>query len=444
MRDYEWVRQSSSQYSSTVPEGGDCCTGSSLHPMNVHLSAPTCCCATCRWVPARLFLGSVCDLLPRRYVSHDHFLLKFNHCLIRSPLPPLPHAFLCLLKSLGMSFPHYPTNASQPYYRYMYNYLPHQPAAYPHPQNPNYGWPAPNNLAFNHPHHPHHPYAHIPHYSHVLSHANPGHSAYAPYNQQHFAAPHQYVQQPTPHRFEQPHPHNYQRHQRRPSHRHMDRYVAQARAGSRLPLKTVYLVRHGESTHNAQSHSYRRVGYNDASYLDAPLTLVGRGQAARLVHHLPTLDIELVVASPLRRATQTCFIATEKMSQPLLPLIHPLCIERLATAGDIGTPVSVLEKKYQYLDYSRLSPEDCWWWSPVGAQSRGQMESLKLLWKYQGSDRGMEPKDHFMKRVNDFRLWLLQRPETTIIVFSHGVFLMHLMGDRTTGFDNGEIRKLIL
>lgn len=72
------------------------------------------------------------------------------------------------------------------------------------------------------------------------------------------------------------------------------------------------------------------------------------------------------------------------------------------------------------------------------------MESLKLLWKYQGSNRGMEPKDHFMKRVNDFRLWLLQRPETTIIVFSHGVFLMHLMGDRTPGFENGEIRKLIL
>lgn len=231
---------------------------------------------------------------------------------------------------------------------------------------------------------------------------------------------------------------------RRVFNSNMDRYLLQAQTGIRLPPKTIYLVRHGESTHNAQSLYHLGADSNNAAYLDAPLTGVGQQQARALVNHMPRLGSQLIVTSPLTRATQTCLLATAAIPQPFSPLVHPLCAERVASVGDIGSPVRELQERFPALDYSRLGPNDCWWWTP-GGTTRGQSESLKHLWRYSpGAERAKEPHDFFLARVNAFRRWLLGRPETVITVFAHGVFLMQLMGPGTAHFRNAEVRRLVL
>lgn len=221
----------------------------------------------------------------------------------------------------------------------------------------------------------------------------------------------------------------------------MDRYMIQARTGERPPVKTVYLVRHGQSTHNAHALAAQGADLNDPRYIDAPLTALGEAQARALAPELraAALPIELVVTSPLIRATQTCLLACAASGLPN-PVVSPLCAEYLAFSGDIGSPVDHLQRVFPALDYA-LVPQGAWWWSPDDAPEKSQAASLALLRKHPvGAYKDCEPKAAFLKRVNDFRVWLLERPEKTIIVFAHGVFLTHLVDDGTR-FRNAEVKK---
>ena len=60
--------------------------------------------------------------------------------------------------------------------------------------------------------------------------------------------------------------------------------------------KRIFLVRHGEGTHNATG---------DGSKIDPLLTARGQAQAASLRGHLQLESCTLVVVSPLSRAVQT-------------------------------------------------------------------------------------------------------------------------------------------
>lgn len=225
----------------------------------------------------------------------------------------------------------------------------------------------------------------------------------------------------------------------------MDRFLVANRTGKRPPSKTIFLVRHGESTHNAHSLQRHGADLNDVRYLDAPLTQQGVQQARSIAPEIPGLHAELVVTSPLTRASQTCLYAIEHMPRPTQLLVHPLCIERLAYACDIGSPVSELEKRFPMLDYGRVRPKDAWWWTPPSTIRWGQMDSLMLLRRYPpGAYKDVEPTEAFRKRADDFRLWLLERPEKRIVVFAHGIFLTTLMGEGSERFRNAEIKKWIL
>ena len=51
-------------------------------------------------------------------------------------------------------------------------------------------------------------------------------------------------------------------------------------------------------------------------------------------------------------------------------------------------------------------------------------------------------------RAADFRRWLINRPERRVVVFSHGVYLRHLLApsprELAPSFDNCEMRKVVL
>lgn len=213
------------------------------------------------------------------------------------------------------------------------------------------------------------------------------------------------------------------------------------------PAKTVFLIRHGESMHNA--HSLLSVGadLNDMGYVDAPLTPEGVEQAKALQSTIPSLRAELIVTSPLTRATETCLHATSGLSPSVPTVVNHLCRERLAYSCDIGSNVTTLMTKFPDMDYGSIP--NIWWWTPPDGSAKTSMESLQILRSRppgahkQEWFKAVEPMKAFQKRVDEFRLWLLERPERRIAVFAHGVFNVKLIGDNSR-MGNCEVRKLIL
>jgi broad specificity phosphatase PhoE len=87
---------------------------------------------------------------------------------------------------------------------------------------------------------------------------------------------------------------------------HSPEYQEQTSAPSPATTPTLYLIRHGQAEHNVNpSHVSRR---------DTVLTDAGRFQAVKLRTALsdhPRCLIDVIVASPLRRALQTALIGFE-------------------------------------------------------------------------------------------------------------------------------------
>lgn len=75
-----------------------------------------------------------------------------------------------------------------------------------------------------------------------------------------------------------------------------------------INMKTVLLVRHGETLHNTQ-----RVFQSD----DAPLSDVGRRQIEKLLPNIEGEDFTIVLSSPLTRAIESAKIISDHKSIPL-------------------------------------------------------------------------------------------------------------------------------
>ena len=105
-------------------------------------------------------------------------------------------------------------------------------------------------------------------------------------------------------------------------------HQAASEDGSNRPAgessKTVHLIRHGQGYHNLLGELYQEMGiefsstgndlsvnnpYRREEVLDPPLTEVGRLQAKALRPITKDLSLEMVVVSPLSRATQTALLA---------------------------------------------------------------------------------------------------------------------------------------
>lgn len=70
----------------------------------------------------------------------------------------------------------------------------------------------------------------------------------------------------------------------------------------------VYFVRHGESEGNKN---------NRHQTAEEPLTPYGKAQARKVAKRLTKLDIDLIYASPMRRAQQTAKIIQKKIGKPI-------------------------------------------------------------------------------------------------------------------------------
>ena len=207
--------------------------------------------------------------------------------------------------------------------------------------------------------------------------------------------------------------------------------------------KVVYFIRHGEGFHNVAQREWRAAKKdsepytvaNDPGfgYVDAELTDVGVGQAKALRPRFAAMAVapELVVVSPMRRATQTALLAIGDLAPRPRVLANEDCHE---TGGrhtcDKRLSRSELRAHFPDVDYGDLAAEDDPLWD---AEARESATGIAA-------------------RAARFATWLEGRPERRVVVAAHSGFLLAFFNavlttdtdEARSWFGTGECRCLAL
>ncbi len=113
------------------------------------------------------------------------------------------------------------------------------------------------------------------------------------------------------------------------------------------------LLRHGESEFNRHFSVTRR----DPGIRDPTLTERGRAQVEAAAAALAGMAISRIIVSPYTRALETAAPLAGLLGVPVA--VKPLVRERFAFTCDIGSPRSVLERRWPEHDFAALS--EVWW-----------------------------------------------------------------------------------
>jgi broad specificity phosphatase PhoE len=168
--------------------------------------------------------------------------------------------------------------------------------------------------------------------------------------------------------------------------------------------RSVHFVRHAEGYHNSE---------NNENIPDPDLTPKGRKQCEHLASTFPYFDrVDLVCASPIRRAIQTALISMEPYLQSGKNNILALPLAQEATDKPANTPSDIerLEKEYgDVVNFHRCS------------DTYTDYNTKKGRWAPDG-----EALEH---RALELRRFLRDRDEQEIVVVSHGDFLHYVTGE---------------
>ena len=166
--------------------------------------------------------------------------------------------------------------------------------------------------------------------------------------------------------------------------------------------KYLCLIRHGQGEHNPRKNPLA-VGFIPKMLMrDAKLTGKGRKQAGALQQPMQWMPFDLIVVSPLSRTIETATAAFEEHPTPKR-LCHLMC-ERATMPADQGTPKAQLLKKHpQLADWQGWDELSEHFWPP---------RSLKTA------------EQEVAARVEEFKSWLLARPETCFALVGHSAFFM--------------------
>ena len=167
-------------------------------------------------------------------------------------------------------------------------------------------------------------------------------------------------------------------------------------------VKTVYFVRHGQSEANVAP---------EFQSPDSPLTQLGWTQAISLAVRAKGLPARALIASPFTRARQTAEEISDSMKLSIE--FNDLFVERKKPTSIYGKP------------YTDTAAHDTW---------RRWEESLRV------SGLRVEDGENFddlLARADAALEYLLARPESSIVVVTHGFFLRTvilrmLLGDLLT------------
>ncbi|CZT14184.1 uncharacterized protein RCC_00158 [Ramularia collo-cygni] len=135
----------------------------------------------------------------------------------------------------------------------------------------------------------------------------------------------------------------------------------------------------------------------------------------KIITSSPTdhVKVELLLASPLRRALQTCQLSfAPGIERGLVVVAVPHAEEVSTTPSDTGSPVDELREEFGEVDFN----------------------FLKEKWYLREGEFSSDPKA-VNERAKKLRRWIKQRPEREIALVSHGFFNHFLTGEVT---DEGE------
>lgn len=144
-------------------------------------------------------------------------------------------------------------------------------------------------------------------------------------------------------------------------------------------MKTIYFVRHGQSQANVDK-------VFAGSRLDSPLTELGFQQAVVTAAKLRQTPIDIIVSSPLKRATQTAERIAHEVNYAGKIQLQPLLAER-----DFGSATG-------------KSWDD---------QKLGERIDEGLV-------EGAETLDQLAERVRQLLAWIKTLPEERILIVGHG------------------------
>lgn len=155
-----------------------------------------------------------------------------------------------------------------------------------------------------------------------------------------------------------------------------------------MPLKTVYLVRHGQSADNV-SPVFQSP--------DSPLNEKGRRQAEALAQRISQLAFDALIASPLARARQTAEIIAKAAGKQAE--YSELFVERIKPSSIGGKP------------YTDAKADTLW------------REWEKSLYAPGIRVEDGENFDDLMARADKALEYLHKRAERRLVVVTHGYFL---------------------
>ncbi|CAK9051384.1 unnamed protein product [Durusdinium trenchii] len=170
---------------------------------------------------------------------------------------------------------------------------------------------------------------------------------------------------------------------------------------------------------------------NKDAIVDPPLTCLGIQDAKDLWPKAKTLKPELLVVSPLKRASETIMIGFKEAIQQGVPLMaHDACREQFG--------VHVCDRRGTRTDYAER-------WPHVDVSCVTHDEDPSSLTK-------RESKVELARRGHDFLQWLSGRPEKEIVVGTHSAFLMGVFHialeiedeSMKNFFKTGELRSVLL
>ena len=153
-------------------------------------------------------------------------------------------------------------------------------------------------------------------------------------------------------------------------------------------LKTVYLVRHGQSEHNIAPVYQSQ---------DVKLSSAGRKQAKLIAERISDLKIDTLLASPLPRALETAQIIGQAIG--LEPTTSEILVERI-------TPSFIEGKPYEDTEANKLWREwEASFYTPGAHVSDG------------------ENYEDFISRIDAALEMFNRQPGESILVVSHGGFI---------------------
>jgi broad specificity phosphatase PhoE len=157
-------------------------------------------------------------------------------------------------------------------------------------------------------------------------------------------------------------------------------------------MKTVYFVRHG-STEGNEKGAYQ--------HMNTPLSELGRRQAEFVARRFERIPVDIVIASDMERAAETGRCIAERNRLPIVvdPLFHEILRPAIIRGKGRDTP--------EALEMMRFLAEN---WTNAHV-------------KHSDEENFFDLKTRALKALD----YLVERPERTLLVVTHGTFVCMLL-----------------